>query len=185
MEKEAKRRQELAIAQQIIARQEAIRKQEETYESILQKMVGDPSKVTDADLKQLGNDVGKLKQEAENRISELPREQRELKLALIRGDTISKSDIRKALEVIFAREGEHFSFAIKQLTALQVQILTAIARRGGKEIYSGDFLNFSGVKSTASVRRAMSRLVDEGLVYSIDGEWTIDNPFFAEWIRRR
>ena len=89
MEKEAKRRQELAIAQQIIARQEAIRKQEETYESILQKMVGDPSKVTDADLKQLGNDVGKLKQEAENRISELPREQRELKLALIRGDTIS------------------------------------------------------------------------------------------------
>ena len=102
-----------------------------------------------------------------------------------RGDAISKSDIRKALDVIFAREGEHFSFAIKQLTALQVQILTAIARRGGKEIYSGDFLSFSGVKSTASVRRAMSRLVDEGLVYSIDGEWTIDNPFFAEWVRCR
>ena len=97
----------------------------------------------------------------------------------------SKVDIRKALAVIFAREGEHFSFAIKQLTALQVQILTAIARRGGKGIYSGDFLNFSGVKSTASVRRAMSRLVDEGLVYAIDGEWTIDNPFFAEWVKYR
>jgi len=69
------------------------------------------------------------------------------------GDTVSKSDIRKALEVIFAHEGEHFSFAIKQLTALQVQILTAIARRGGREIYFGDFQDIAGVKSTASVRQ--------------------------------
>ena len=102
-----------------------------------------------------------------------------------RGNVISSKDIAKALEVIFAREGEHFSFAIRQLTAIQTQVLTAISVRGGREVYSGDFLEFAGVKSTASVKRAISRLVDEGLVCHVDGGYRIDNPFFAEWVKRR
>ena len=101
------------------------------------------------------------------------------------GDTLSPADITKAIDVIFAREGEHFSFAVRHLTALQTQVLTAIAVRGGNEIYSGDFLEASGVKSTASVKRAMSRLIDDGLVFFADGKYRIDNPFFAEWVRRR
>lgn len=91
----------------------------------------------------------------------------------------------KALAVIFAREGEHFSFAVKQLTALQVQVLTAISVRGGREIFSGDFLSAANVKSVASVKRAVTRLIDEGLVYFADGEYKVDNPFFAEWVKRR
>ena len=100
-------------------------------------------------------------------------------------DVLSTGDIAKALDVIFAREGEHFSFAIRQLTALQTQVLTAISVRGGREIYSGEFLTAASMKSTASVKRAVSRLVDEGLVYFADGEYRIDNPFFAEWVKRR
>ena len=101
------------------------------------------------------------------------------------GDEFSPDDIEKALAVIFAREGEYFSFAVRRLTALQVQVLTAIAIRGGREIYSGDFLSAAAVKSVASIRRAVTRLIDEGLVYFVDGEYRIDNPFFAEWIKRR
>ena len=40
-------------------------------------------------------------------------------------------------------------------------------------------------KSTASVKRALSRLIEEGLVYFDGGEYKIDNPFFAEWVKRR
>ena len=105
--------------------------------------------------------------------------------ASAKGDVLSTGDIEKALAVIFAREGEHFSFAVKQLTALQVQVLTAISVRGGREIFSGDFLSAANVKSVASVKRAVTRLIDEGLVYFADGEYKVDNPFFAEWIRRR
>lgn len=101
------------------------------------------------------------------------------------GDAISAADIGKAIDVIFAREGEHFSFAIRQLTAIQVQVLTAISVRGGREIYSGDFLAAAGMRSTASVKRALSRLIEEGLVYFAGGEYRIDNPFFAEWVKRR
>lgn len=48
---------------------EAIRKQEQKYESLLERMVQDPSKVAEAELKELGDDVANLKQEAENRIA--------------------------------------------------------------------------------------------------------------------
>ena len=40
---------------------EKIRKQEQNYENILNKMVADPSKVTDAELKSLGDEVNNLK----------------------------------------------------------------------------------------------------------------------------
>ena len=58
-------------------------------------MVADPSKVTDAELKSLGDEVNNLKQEAENRINELPREEREMKLALIRGDKVSPKSFKE------------------------------------------------------------------------------------------
>ena len=40
---------------------EAIRKQEQAYEAILEKMVGDPKSVTEKELNALGEDVKNLK----------------------------------------------------------------------------------------------------------------------------
>lgn len=57
------------IAQAKIKAMEAIRKQEQKYESLLERMVQDPSKVAESELKSLGEDVANLKQEAENRIA--------------------------------------------------------------------------------------------------------------------
>lgn len=74
LEEEKKRREEVAIAQAKIKAMEAIRAQEQRYENLLNKMVSTPEKVTDAELKSLGAEAKKLKQEAENRIAELPRE---------------------------------------------------------------------------------------------------------------
>ena len=47
LEEEAKRIEQVKIAEAKIKAMEAIRKQEEKYESILEKMVGDPGKVTE------------------------------------------------------------------------------------------------------------------------------------------
>ena len=48
---------------------EAIREQERKYESVLEKLVSDPGKVTDKELADLKEDASKVKQEAENRIA--------------------------------------------------------------------------------------------------------------------
>lgn len=66
LKEDAKRKEQLVIAQAKIKAMEAIRKQEENYEAILQKMISDPGKVTDKELKSLGDEVKNLKQEAEN-----------------------------------------------------------------------------------------------------------------------
>ena len=105
LKEEAKRKEELAITQAKIKAMEAIRKQEENYEAILQKMISDPGKVTDKELKSLGDEVKNLKQEAENQIAKLPREERELKLALIRGDKISEKTFSEIKETAVGLHG--------------------------------------------------------------------------------
>ena len=102
---EAKRQEEVKIAEAKIKEMEAIRKQEQAYERILEKMVGDPKSVTEKDLKELGDDVKNLKQEAENRISQLPREEREMKLALIRGDHLSEKTFSEVKETAIGLHG--------------------------------------------------------------------------------
>ena len=51
----------MAIAKAKIEAMEAIRKQEQNYEAILEKMVSDPASVSESDLKSLGKEVDNLK----------------------------------------------------------------------------------------------------------------------------
>lgn len=87
------------------AAKEKIKKEEQAYEQILEKLVGNPKSVTDADLKDLGDKVKDLKQEAENRISKLPRQERDLKLALIRGDSLSPKTFTEIKETSIGLHG--------------------------------------------------------------------------------
>ena len=84
---------------------EAIRKEEEKYESILAKMISDPGKVTDKELASLGKEVDNLKQEAENKITKLPREEMEIKLSLIRGDKLSEKTFSEVKETAIGLHG--------------------------------------------------------------------------------
>ena len=98
-------------------------------------------------------------------------------------DTVLKeSDIREALAIIFAREADHFTFALKQLTAQQARVLRTIAVRGGKEIFSGAFLDAAQVYSAASVRKAVAKLEREDIIYNYGGEYRFVSPFFGEWL---
>ena len=130
MKEEAKRKEELAIAQAKIKEMEAIRKQEKKYESILEKMIGTPDKVTDAELKSLGDQVDTLKQEAENRIAKLPREEREMKLALIRGDKISNKTFAEVKETAMGLHGSLQGY-IEEVNKIPVGNVLAIQNPEG------------------------------------------------------
>ena len=101
------------------------------------------------------------------------------------GATLKESDIQEALAIIFAREHDHFTFAIKQLTAQQTRVLRTIAERGGKEIFSGAFLDAAQVYNAASVKKAVAKLERENIIYNYDGEYRFGSPFFCEWILRQ
>jgi hypothetical protein len=125
LEAEAERKKALVIAEAKIKAMEAIRKQEQNYETILEKMVKDPSKVTAKELKSLGDDVKNLKQEAENRISQLPREERELKLSLIRGDKISEKSFSEIKETSIGLQGNLQAY-IEEVNKIPVGSVMAI-----------------------------------------------------------
>ena len=101
-----------------------------------------------------------------------------------RGQSISKEDVRRGLEVIFSRERDHYEIFIRRLTALQMRVLAALASKGGHEIFSVGFLSAASVINAASVKRAIDRLISDGLVFYNDREYRFVNPFFREWIRR-
>ena len=60
-----------------------------------------------------------------------------------------------------------------------------IAERGGKEIFSGAFLDAAQVFNTASVKKAVAKLERENIIYNYDGEYRFVSPFFGEWLLRR
>ncbi len=109
---------------------EAIRKQEERYETILEKMVADPGKVTDEELKSLGDDVKNLKQEAENRIAQLPREERELKLSLIRGDKLSPKTFEEVKTTAIGLHGSLRGY-VDEVNKIPVGSVLAINNQSG------------------------------------------------------
>ena len=130
MKEAAERKQKLVIAQATIKEMEAIRKQEEKYESILERMIGTPGEVTDAELKSLGDQVDALKQEAENRIAKLPREEREMKLALIRGDKISNKTFAEVKETAMGLHGSLQGY-IEEVNKIPVGNVLAIQNPEG------------------------------------------------------
>ena len=72
---------------------------------MLSKLISDPGSITDDEMKALGEDVENVKQEAENRIAKLPREEREVKLALIRGDKLSEKTFTEVKETAVGLQG--------------------------------------------------------------------------------
>lgn len=102
-----------------------------------------------------------------------------------RGTSIGEVEIRRGLDVVFSRERDHYEIFVRRLTSLQSRVLSALAVRGGKEVYSTGFLAAASIRNAASVKRAIDKLVNEGLVFRNAGQYRFFNPFFREWIRRQ
>lgn len=100
------------------------------------------------------------------------------------GDEVTPSVLEASLKRIFEREGATFSSFARRLTDIQLRVLRSLAVLGGAHPLSGDFLRYSDVANTASVKRALNALCSADLVYCLDGEYKFVSPFFREWIKR-
>ena len=69
---------------------------------------------------------------------------------------ISESDLPIALELVFARESKAYAPIVASLTAIQMRVLRGIARLGGRQTLSKDFLCQTGVANAGSVRNQSS-----------------------------
>ena len=101
------------------------------------------------------------------------------------GDTVTVSDIPKALNLIFSREGEGFGEAVRQLTPLQVSFLRALAETDSQSMFSEEFMRRVGTNNTGSIRTVIKRLVAKHLIYQYGGRYRFANPFFKAWLSTR
>lgn len=101
------------------------------------------------------------------------------------GDAITEENLKRAFELIFARESGSYELIIAELTALQLRCLAALARLGGDAPTSAEFLKESGIRQPSSVTRALSKLSSRKIIFTKDKAYRFVNPFFRAWLIAR
>ena len=102
-----------------------------------------------------------------------------------RGRTLDREDMDQAFLLLHSREGADYERIVSRLTGLQLGVLSAIARVGGKGVQSEAFLREAGAASPASAKKAILRLVSLDLLFKHDREYKFTNPFFRHWVLRK
>jgi len=97
-------------------------------------------------------------------------------------ETISSKKLTKALELIFSREQKSYENYISLLTDIQLKCLIAVAKEGGMQVFSIAFLKSAGLNNPASVRRAITRMIQLNILFESGGECRFVNPFFRAWL---
>lgn len=101
------------------------------------------------------------------------------------GQRLRDSDIAIALQDIFATEGGQFEFVTAKLTRYQLKALVALARFGGEKVYSSEFLQAAEMPSSATLTKALKRLMDNRLIYCYKKGYRFFNPFLRSWLVSR
>jgi hypothetical protein len=97
-------------------------------------------------------------------------------------EMINVDKLKDAIELIFAREQKSYESYIRLLTNIQLKVLTAVAKQGGKQIFSAAFMKPSGFTNPSTVRRAVNRLLQLSILFESSGAYRFVNPFFRAWI---
>jgi hypothetical protein len=97
-------------------------------------------------------------------------------------EVIDLNKLKNALELIFAREQKSYENYISLLTNIQLRCLMAIAKEGGKSVFSVSFMKSAGFNNPSSIRRAITRMIKLNILFESGGEYRFVNPFFRAWL---
>ncbi len=101
------------------------------------------------------------------------------------GVMIGADELEEGIQGVFAREREHYEIFIDRLTPIQRRVVMALAACGGRNVYSGAFLMNAQVSGVGTMRRSMTKLMAEKLIYRYNDEYKFFNPFFSQWLCRK
>ena len=98
------------------------------------------------------------------------------------GDEVVDSCVPEALDVIFMRDRKGFEKAVSVLSPMQVRVLRGIAVNSGARVYGADFMKRIGVTNAGAVKKALTRLEEQDLVYMVEGKYKFTDSFFRQWV---
>ncbi len=98
---------------------------------------------------------------------------------------ITEKDIGEAIATIVNQDTAYFSAIWDGLSLHQRQVLQAIVRAGGRNVFASEFLSAHRLGSHSSVQTSLRQLLKEQIIFKVDGEYRIADAFFREWIGTR
>lgn len=96
---------------------------------------------------------------------------------------LATPDLAAALARLIAGRRGTYESIVHPLTDIQMRVLRTVAKRGGQTPQSRDFLEVSGVRLPASVKRALQRLRTLEILYDDRGIYRFFDPFFRAWLQ--
>jgi hypothetical protein len=100
-------------------------------------------------------------------------------------DRLTEADLAAAVAAVVEQDTPHFSGTWERLSLHQRQVLQAIARSGGRNVFSAVFLQAHRLGPPSSVQTSLRLLLKGQLLSRTDGEYRITDPFLREWIAAR
>ena len=92
--------------------------------------------------------------------------------------------VQQAIVSIIRSEEYDYKKQYQHLTQVQATLLRAVASEGEvKQPTSGQFVNQYHLRSTSSVQRALSALLEEEYLYPTDEGYIVYDRFMAIWLR--
>ncbi|HEX9880143.1 MAG TPA: ATP-binding protein [Candidatus Binatia bacterium] len=98
---------------------------------------------------------------------------------------ITEKDIGTALASIVAQDTAYFSAIWDGLSLHQRQVLQAITRAGGRNVFASEFLAAHRLGSHSSMQTSLRQLLKEQIVFKVDREYRLADAFFREWVSSR
>jgi uncharacterized protein len=98
------------------------------------------------------------------------------------GEIIDAKRVQAALAHVLVTERKGYESQVHRLTSNQIKCLRALAHIGGKRPQSREFLIEAGIDLPASVKRALTRLIDLEIIYGREMNHKFFDPFFKQWV---
>jgi hypothetical protein len=99
---------------------------------------------------------------------------------------VTQKDLTEARQLVLASEKALFESTLRRLTAVQIPVLTAIAKEPGKGLYAMKFIKNHNLRSIGGIQLSVELLSKEDLIEADpDGKWRVVDPLFREWLVSR
>jgi hypothetical protein len=96
---------------------------------------------------------------------------------------IRKRDVDTTLHKIVKRHYPFYMSLWDNLTSRQRNVLRAVARFGGEQIFSKKFAGNDGVGSMSSLQTSVQLLQKKNILTKLEKEYEFTDVFFKEWIK--
>ena len=93
------------------------------------------------------------------------------------------AELARALAAVLRSEHAHFSLLWEGASAVQKQVLQALAREPGRP-FTGAYRAVNNLPAVTNVQKALRALVQREIVTNERGTYRIAEPFLADWIRQ-